>query len=373
MNFVMFFFFGPLLYIVLWIVIPAARTAAQKLEMRGEPVNVENIEKQVRAEYENVKSNFRNFKKKNGGRFEDVIHEIANVFMTIGKPIGKILIFVLAIVIFVFVVVVVFKMFGHLWTGNLFNAEILHNFQGLPFPAFLDLIIQPDNIDLLTIGILLLVAVPIIAILLGIINALLGWGRLRLLSGMLGLSLIVGIALVLYVLLSEATHFKGNGKIIEQHSFSLPANDSLQIVVSANPYEDCLNNHSYDFEDDCSYYYDWKNYTIIDNDFRIIANDGIMELSIAPDIKVRRGDTDSIRVKIKKQSLGDDMYVAENNARELEYEWEYKNGRLEIDPYFKLKKYQKWRNQDIEMIISVPEHFKISIDEHTDFLVRNIY
>ncbi len=41
---------GILLYLILWIVIPEAKTTAQKLEMRGEPVNVSNIGKKVKEE-----------------------------------------------------------------------------------------------------------------------------------------------------------------------------------------------------------------------------------------------------------------------------------------------------------------------------------
>ena len=36
---------GFLLYVLAWIIIPAAKTTAEKLEMRGEPVNVETIKK----------------------------------------------------------------------------------------------------------------------------------------------------------------------------------------------------------------------------------------------------------------------------------------------------------------------------------------
>ncbi len=45
-------------YIVLWIIIPAAITTAQKLEMRGENVTIKNIEKAIRNEYEDVKEHF---------------------------------------------------------------------------------------------------------------------------------------------------------------------------------------------------------------------------------------------------------------------------------------------------------------------------
>jgi len=58
---VIFFGFGIgfLIYIILWIVVPEARTTVQKLEMRGDPVNASNIGKFMRDEYEHVKKNFK--------------------------------------------------------------------------------------------------------------------------------------------------------------------------------------------------------------------------------------------------------------------------------------------------------------------------
>lgn len=56
--FVVFAFFGGfsvLVYIILWIVVPEARTASQKIEMEGRPVNIENIKDFVKQEFETVK------------------------------------------------------------------------------------------------------------------------------------------------------------------------------------------------------------------------------------------------------------------------------------------------------------------------------
>jgi phage shock protein PspC (stress-responsive transcriptional regulator) len=49
---------GVLIYLVLWIILPEAATVAQKLEMRGEPVNLSNIGEFFRQEFENVKRSF---------------------------------------------------------------------------------------------------------------------------------------------------------------------------------------------------------------------------------------------------------------------------------------------------------------------------
>jgi phage shock protein PspC (stress-responsive transcriptional regulator) len=46
---------GILAYLILWIVVPEAATTAEKLEMRGEPINVSNIEKSIRKEVDKLK------------------------------------------------------------------------------------------------------------------------------------------------------------------------------------------------------------------------------------------------------------------------------------------------------------------------------
>lgn len=50
---------GIIIYLILWIAIPEAVTTAQKLEMRGEPITIENIKKAVRDEFENVRKNMK--------------------------------------------------------------------------------------------------------------------------------------------------------------------------------------------------------------------------------------------------------------------------------------------------------------------------
>jgi phage shock protein C len=63
--FILFLIFGIgfLVYLILWIVVPEARTTAQKLEMRGDTVNASNIGKFVQDEIESVKRSFRRKKK----------------------------------------------------------------------------------------------------------------------------------------------------------------------------------------------------------------------------------------------------------------------------------------------------------------------
>jgi len=48
---------GILVYLILYIVLPEAKTTAQKIEMKGERVNIHNIKESVKEEFENVRKN----------------------------------------------------------------------------------------------------------------------------------------------------------------------------------------------------------------------------------------------------------------------------------------------------------------------------
>ncbi len=51
-------------YIILWIVIPRARTTADRLSMRGEKINLSNIEKAIREDLQDIKKNLEDLSKK---------------------------------------------------------------------------------------------------------------------------------------------------------------------------------------------------------------------------------------------------------------------------------------------------------------------
>lgn len=48
---------GILVYLILYIVLPEAKTTAQKIEMKGDPVNIHNIKESVKREFDAVRKN----------------------------------------------------------------------------------------------------------------------------------------------------------------------------------------------------------------------------------------------------------------------------------------------------------------------------
>ncbi|RAV28885.1 PspC domain-containing protein [Sinomicrobium soli] len=94
---------GIIIYILLWILIPEASTTSQKLSMKGEPVNISNIEKKVREGFGEVSEKVRNVdyqkvgsKVKSGtSSFFDFLGRVMTaLFNVFGKFIGLLLVFI---------------------------------------------------------------------------------------------------------------------------------------------------------------------------------------------------------------------------------------------------------------------------------------
>ena len=97
-----FFIFGTglLLYIILCIIIPKAKTTAEKLEMRGEKVDVNNISRAVNEEFDDFKKRMEKFGKDVGSKenrervrtsTEKAADLIGDVLRNIFKFLGKII------------------------------------------------------------------------------------------------------------------------------------------------------------------------------------------------------------------------------------------------------------------------------------------
>lgn len=92
----LFLGFGFLTYIILWIVMPEAKTASDKLKMKGEPINIQNIGKKFEEEANKVSDNLKNvdtnkFSKKAGSVLESIFGALATIFTGIFNIVGKVI------------------------------------------------------------------------------------------------------------------------------------------------------------------------------------------------------------------------------------------------------------------------------------------
>ncbi len=89
------------LYLILWIVLPKAETTAEKLSMKGEPINISNIEKKIKEGIEDVADRVKNTDYSKTGKsvetglkgfFDALTRVLESLFLVIRKLLGIILI-----------------------------------------------------------------------------------------------------------------------------------------------------------------------------------------------------------------------------------------------------------------------------------------
>ncbi|MDD2437431.1 MAG: PspC domain-containing protein [Massilibacteroides sp.] len=170
--FVLMFLYGVTIpiYIILWIIIPEAKTATEKLQMSGKSVTIENIGKTVTDGFEKVSENVNNYISSDKPR--TLFQKILDVFVAVVGGLLKIILILLAIilfpplllVIFVLIIVLFALVFGG-GVGVLYS--ILPNIHWHTFDMF------PENV-LIWAGIstVLMIVIPIIVIVYMILSQL---------------------------------------------------------------------------------------------------------------------------------------------------------------------------------------------------------
>jgi phage shock protein PspC (stress-responsive transcriptional regulator) len=152
---------GIFFYLLCWLIIPEARTAAQRLEMQGEDVTIENIEKKVREEYGKVKDRVDGYV--SSSRLQDNVRTAGNGFIEFVRVCVKVFFAFLAGTIgvagFAVLVALVIALLV-LWTGNIhFATPWPHEFQPLQ-----DALMNPSSATWMSFGLILAIGIPFIAI-----------------------------------------------------------------------------------------------------------------------------------------------------------------------------------------------------------------
>ena len=224
---IMFFGFGSgfLLYIILWIIIPEAKKTAEKLEMRGEPVDVNTISKTIKDEAENIKNRAKDFgsdvrsrvsNRDNTGKFVDLLRQIfSTIFNVIGKIVGVFFVF-FGLIMFVGLLSVLLG-FGSV--DNLSVNEFINSFAGPDF-----------HTGWFKTGLALALGVPFSMLVYKGMKMLLGIRfHNRWLNISAGVLWLVGLSLSLFIGLKFAGEFSQEALLKQQIEARWPASDTLYI------------------------------------------------------------------------------------------------------------------------------------------------
>jgi phage shock protein PspC (stress-responsive transcriptional regulator) len=339
-----------LLYLILWIAVPKAETVAEKLEMRGEKVNVSNLEKAVKEEYEDVKENLKRARNSDSfRRTEDFFTRFLRVIGTIVITFFKVILGFIALVLILVGIALLFGTIGFVFFGAHFMpfahvGTIQHT-----FPELIQPFVNPDNASAFIIAVMLVILIPILAIIYGLFKALFRFkGKDRMLG--MGaftvwiLSLIAVFMLVYY----EGRNYQ-EGEVVTDTKILAPLKSDT-LMLSLDPSDlNMMNSEEY-----------------LDIDNKWYFSKDLDKLYGDIEINVRKSDDSDYKVRIEKSARGRDNQGAQELASGISYSFEQKGSSLVLDPYYMIEHDGRWRAQQVEVTVYVPVGKYVNINTNAE-------
>ncbi len=348
--------FPFLLYLVLWIAVPKAQTAAQKLEMQGEKVNVTNLEKKIREEYEDVKQNFKKARDSEAGkRTENFFQEFFRVLGVIIVAFAKIILAFIAVAFVIAGISLIASLVGVAFFGagmgtwgafRLWDSEV----QNLITPF-----IDPVNLSFIVIAGILLVLIPVLTIIYGLFKALFRFKAKDRALGMSALALwILALITVITLGVFEAKEYIEEEDVTSSYEFENLNSNTLVISINENQLADIGDREEFG----------------INNRWYLMGEEE--EVYGKVEIDIRSTNDDYYSLRIEKSSFGSNYNEAIRYAENINYSFTRTDSLLVFDPYFKSGYEEKWRAQRVELTINVPEgkgiKFEKPVAGHIDYI-----
>ena len=339
---------GFWIYILLWIIIPEAKTTADRLMMRGEPVTVSNIEKNVREELDSLKARLKDGPKATtaiGKIFETIGDVFKFIFMVIGKVIAAFFAFIALII-------------GLVLLASLFGLA------GAPFvhlPGFLHhMFNSTSQFNWVYFGGVLLIAIPAL---------LIAYGGIRFLFNIKRRSRVVGysaliiwlIALLIVVIsgISVFREFSEHDSFRKEVSLQQPASKFLLLET-----DEAKNSES-------DYNYGGKYYRNFDNDLYLEAN-GEKLVSRSVKLDIVKSPTDSFDLVEIFYAQGSSRKAAIDNASSISYSFTQTDSTIRFNRFFTMDKDDKWRAQDMQLLLRMPVGARVRFDESLRYFIHDV-
>jgi phage shock protein PspC (stress-responsive transcriptional regulator) len=347
------------IYILFWILVPAATTTAEKIMMTGEPVNISNIEKKIKDGFENVADNVseaaKNVSKSVSGaakkgsnsikssskNFFDTIADIIMFFFKVIAKFTGVLLIIIGASTLIALIIALFS----------FNVvDIVH----FPWMDFVD-ISNSGNTPLWLVSLFVFfgVGIPFFFLFyLGLkilINNLKSIGNIAKFT-LLGLWLFSIIALVV-IGIREASEHAINERTVQKNTLQIRANDTLRIKMSENDVY-ASNLHRND-------------------GFKIANNENGVKTIYRSDITILvKSTTDSVAtISIEKSADGRNYEKAITRAKNINYNYIFNNNVLVLDSYLSTAIENKMSDQEVLVTLYLPINSVVYFDKNTkDFL-----
>lgn len=326
---------GILAYIILWVVTPEAITTSEKLEMTGEPVTISNIEKKVREEFENVSGKFKNADyDKFGNQVKSGAEKLGSGFsdfiMTVFKVFAK---FLGVILIMGGLTVLVLLFIGVFTLGTSVSMDF-------PWQSFVEAGNFTDY-PIWVFGLIMFLAVGIPFFFMTLLGFKLLAPNMKSVGNIAKYTLLalwlIALSIAISIGIKQATAFAVNGRTVQKETLNLKPTDTLLIKFKHNNY------FAKDIND--------RNEFMITQDS--LNNDIIYSNEVH--IKIERSDEKYAYIQIEKEAKGRSLSEAKKRSEAIRYGYKIIGNQLILDNYLITDAKNKFRDQEIEITLFLPE------------------
>jgi len=334
---------APFIYIILWIALPSAKTTAEKLEMKGEKVNINNIEKNIKDELNIIENKILDADKKYtkeifgaNSFFRKIVDFCIRVITGIFKFAGS----CFGIFCILFGGILLFLIFSFAFSG----AEIL--FQNHPM---VEHVCSNFFNNKSATWLSLFIGIPIVAIIL--------FGLRLVNNTKIHMNYKIGIFVLwiisLFFLLNSAKdisiEFQEEAKntIIEN---IITESDTL--YLSMNDVDRVFDN-AFDA-----------------NGFKVTPfEDNLMGIGMQLDIV--KSKEDNLNIIKEATARGKNKQIAKEMTEGVGFEFLLEDDNLIFDDFFTIST-QKWRMQELDLTLEIPVGMVIFLDHSLEDLIYDI-
>ncbi len=342
-----------LVYLILVLIIPKAQTPAEKLEMKGQPVNINTIKKTIDEEVDDIRSRMSN-SSFNGsatkGAVANFFEGLGEIFLAFIRFIGKAFVFIFLLIAFIVLIAV--------FMGAVTVAG-LGNFSDIPEGA-ISFLLTSSQRWLVIISAILLVGVPALLLLYKLIKLIFNIKTENRYLNM-GAGILTGIGLIfgIYTAADISKEFRVKESARQNIPLAQPAGNTLYLdLLEGDPYRD----ESY-------YDGDWN---INGGDWSIkdFHDDTLYIDNVKVDV-VRSSGTEFELLQIVT-SRGSDRKMAMSHARRLNYQVVQQDSLLKVSKNYQLTKGDRFRGQKVQMVLKVPIGKSVYFSKFMDGTIYDI-
>jgi len=366
---------GILVYIALWILLPEAKTTAEKLQMEGEPVNIDNIERKIREEFTNVSESVRNaanqasekikyganeFSEKMGQTFsaktnknnglQDFLNAIGKIALVFFKVLGK---FIGVLFVILGAGVILSLIIGGFSIGSFEFLNIDGDF--ISYPDFFYDATLPKW--LLTLSLFILIGVPFLVVL--VLGLRMLSSSIKQFSKITSISLLavwfVALLTIVFAGVEFAATHANYGNSVEKNELRIIQSDTLVLKIRNN---------------DQLYYQ--NNLKRSSRKHEVAVNGKLMLYTNNIRLDVKKSNTNTAYIIIQKESYGSNRLKASKSAEKIEYKYTITNTEIVLDAFFLSDLKNIFKDEEIHITVFIPESTNVYFDNSVKNFLENV-